>query len=175
MAKEKISFRNHLIIEKELNQVKEDRTKLIRSILDDKGSNWDSIFNSDEYKFLNKKETELEKELYASKNYNVEVGDGITLCVYTDCHAYTIIKRTSNTITIQQDKATLKKDFKPVFIVGGFAGHCVNQEEQDYDYERDENGRIFILHWSKKYNKWNAPKGYSSAFIGRHEYYDYNF
>ena len=104
---------------------------------------------------------------------NLKVGDGVTVNLYSDSHAYTVIKRTPATITIQQDKATLDPAFKPVFVEGGFAGHCVNQHEQKYTYERDEHGEILTLRYSKKLGKFTYLD--KPITIGRHEFYDYNF
>lgn len=117
----------------------------------------------------------LETELRVAQNKAVKVGDGITLCLYSDSNAYTIIKRTKKTIVIQRDKATLNPSFKPHIIAGGFCGHCDNQNEQTWTYERDTKGEIKTIHWSNKYGCWNAPKGYRSCKLGRHEFYDYNF
>ena len=104
---------------------------------------------------------------------NAEVGDGATVCYWTDRHAYTIIKRTAKTLTLQQDKAILDPEFKPEFIPGGFCAHCVNQADQTYQYDRNPNGRIIIAYWSKKKNGfyWQGLH----VIPGRHEFYDYNF
>ena len=105
---------------------------------------------------------------------HLQVGDGATIYYWTDAHACTVIKRTAKTLTLRQDKATLKESFKPEFIVGGFCAHCVNQSEQEYDYEPDPDGRIFTAYWSE------AKKGFYVERTlrvgpGRHEFYDYNF
>lgn len=102
-------------------------------------------------------------------------GDLLNLTGYNNYIAYTIIARTAKTITIQRDKATLKKDFKPEIIVGGFAGHCVNQNDQEYDYERNPKGETMVIRWSEKNQRWGTPKGYTRVSLGRHEFYDYNF
>lgn len=107
-------------------------------------------------------------------NLNVKVGDGITIDLYSDSHAYTVIKRTAKTITLQRDKATLDPNFKPEIIVGGFAGHCTNQNEQSYSYKADPNGSIIKLSWSEKMGGWKTPYN-KIARLGRHEFYDYNF
>lgn len=104
---------------------------------------------------------------------NAKVGDGATVCYWSDREAYTIIKRTAQTLTLRRCKATLKPEFKPEFIPGGFAGTVVNQHEQDYDYEEDENGSVIVAHWSKKFGKFRW--GSLSVIPGRSEHYDYNF
>lgn len=102
-----------------------------------------------------------------------EVGDGATVHYYTDAEAYTVIRRTPKMLVLQRDRATLKEGWKPEFITGGFAGHCINQHEQEYDYEQDPEGHTIKVYWSDK----------RGAFLfndkcvtpGRHEFYDYNF
>lgn len=105
---------------------------------------------------------------------NVKVGDGVSICLYSDREAATIIKVTKATVTVQRDKAILNPDFKPEWIIGGFAGHCTNQEDQDYTYERDPNGTISVFYWSQKFNRYGTP-GNPRLIKGRHEFYDYNF
>lgn len=105
---------------------------------------------------------------------NAKVGGGATVCLYTDRYACTIIKVTKQTVTVRRDKATLSEDFKPEFIIGGFAAHCTNNNEQSWTYEPDENGTLYTIHWSKKYNSYGQP-GNLRLIKGRSEFYDYNF
>lgn len=106
----------------------------------------------------------------------VNVGDGVTIHYYSDAHAGTVIKKTKTTITVQQDKATIDPTFKPEFITGGFAGHCTNQNEQSYTYERDLNGTVTVYRWSNKYNRYQGGgDGSVKVTKGRREFYDYNF
>lgn len=104
---------------------------------------------------------------------NAQVGDGATLCYWSDREAYTIIHRTPKSLTLRRCKATLKPDFKPEFIVGGFCAHCTNQNEQDYDYEEDENGRIIKVYWSEKFKRFR--QGTLKVIPERRAFYDYNF
>ena len=113
--------------------------------------------------------SDLRREYYLG----VEVGDGVTVHLWSDAHAYTVIKRTAKTITIQQDEAILDPDFKPEWIPGGFAGHCTNQDDQAYTYKRNPRGEVLTIRWSDKYNAWRYLD--KSLTMGRHEYYDYNF
>lgn len=111
----------------------------------------------------------LRRDYYAG----VEVGDGVTVCYYSDKEAFTVIKRTAKTLTIQRDTAILNPDFVPEWIAGGFAGHCINQSEQTYTYERNPNGATYTARWSEKRGSW-VVNG-NNVIIGRHEFYDYNF
>ena len=106
----------------------------------------------------------------------VNVGDGVTIHLFSDAHAGTVIKKTKCSITVQQDKATIDPNFKPEFVVGGFAGHCTNQNEQTYTYERDPNGTVQTFRWSNKYNRYQGGgDGSVTVTKGRREFYDYNF
>ena len=165
-------MRNEKEIEKELEQVKEQISNEFRK--ENTKERNGEIANYDLFHKLCRKEDELKKELQISKNYNVKVGDGVTIHYYSDAHAGTVIARTKTTLTIQQDKATLKDGWKPEIVSGGFVGHCVNQDSQEYDYERDENGRIYKAHWSNVKGRFIAD-GCLSISNGRDEYYDYNF
>lgn len=123
---------------------------------------------------------EIEKfaKEYDAKNLtpaNTEVGDGVTMTLYSDAHAWTVIKKTKTSVTIQRDNATMDPNFKPEFVVGGFAGHCTNQEKQVYTYERNENGETVTFRWSKKYNRYKNQQRGQSLIKGRKEFYDYNF
>ena len=105
---------------------------------------------------------------------DVKVGDGATVCYWTDMEAGTVISRTAKTLTIQRDKATLSEDFKPDFVPGGFFGTVINQDEQTYTYEPDPQGRIFKAYWSDRKHGFFAQQCLR-VVKGRHEFYDYNF
>ena len=105
---------------------------------------------------------------------NAKVGDGVTVHLYTDAHAYTIIRRTKQTLTLRRCKATLVEGWKPVFIPGGFAGHCINSTDQEYTYEEDEDGQVETAHWSGKKHGFYVNR---TLYVtpGRREHFDYNF
>lgn len=105
---------------------------------------------------------------------NIRVGDGVTVNLWSDRYAATVIKVTKSSVTVRRDKATLNPDFKPEWIPGGFAAHCTNQDEQTYTYEPDENGTEYTFRWSRKYQRYGQP-GNLTLSKGRHEFYDYNF
>jgi hypothetical protein len=111
---------------------------------------------------LNDEISYYERLLLRIKRYNVNVGDGVTICYYTDREAGTIIKRTKNTITYQQDKA-IRTDNNGM-------SDC-----QEYRYERDPNGKIEVYHWSNKYGCFRNSKNHLYVINGRHEYFDYSF
>jgi len=118
---------------------------------------------------------------------SLSIGDGVSVSVWSDVDAYTIIKQTPTTMTLQEDKAVLCPSFKPKFISGGFAGHCTNQREQKYTYERDPNGstiKISLRRWTdengEERRRWKRSgvgtfETGGNAYAGRRKFYDYNF
>lgn len=121
-------------------------------------------------------EKQLQFEIRKEENREAAVDDGVTVCLYSDRHAATVVKRTATRITVQHDKAVLDPNFKPDFIPGGFSAHCTNQHKQSYTYERDPEGRIETFNWSEKRGRWQGGGDGSIVLIlGRHEFYNYNF
>ncbi len=122
------------------------------------------------------REEELEFQIRREQNREIEVGDGATLCLYSDRYACTVIKKTKCTLTLQRDKAIRDPNFKPEWIAGGFAGHCTNQDQQTYTYERNEKGELYVCHWSEKEGRYrHGSDGSMKVIRGRHEFYDFNF
>ena len=124
--------------------------------------------------FRKTKEKILEFGRFYLTPANIHVGDGVTVNLWSDRYAATVIKVTKSTVTVRRDKATLNPDFKPEWIPGGFAAHCTNQDEQSYTYEPDEKGTEYTFRWSRKYQRYGQP-GNLTLSKGRHEFYDYNF
>lgn len=117
----------------------------------------------------------------------LNIGDGVTVSVWTDRDAYTIIKKTPTTITLRADKAELINRDELRFDVGGFFAHCENPEDQRYSYEADPQGReinISLRRWTdedgnerRKWKRWRTrtfePGG--NAYAGRRAFRDFNF
>lgn len=106
----------------------------------------------------------------------MEVGDHAHICHWTDVSPCTVIKRTPTSITVRYDKATRKETWKPEFVTGGFSAVCLNNADQDdaWDIEEDENGRIEVFRWSKKYNRFRNKSG-ERVYPEWKKFYDYNF
>lgn len=119
---------------------------------------------------------ELEEQLSKELNREIEVGDGVTICLWSDMEACTVIARTKCTLTVQRDKATRDPNWKPSWEPGGFSAICTNNDDQKWLLERDPNGRVERCYWSEKYGRWQTGGDGSIHVIrGRHEHYDYNF
>lgn len=113
----------------------------------------------------------------STKPVNPEVGMGVTARVYTDSHALTItrISPSGKTFWATQDKTSLDPNWKPEFVVGGFAGHCVNQYDQKYEYQTDPDGEEIRFSLGKD-GKWKCQSRYSVVQLGiRRAFHDYNF
>lgn len=171
------------VIQKQLEAVKAEYEALVKSEVYDNpkrtAENHDAIW----FKFYNEfgrdlrdREADLEAEMRKELNREIEVGDGVTMYLWSDAHACTVIARTAKTLTIQRDKAILDPSFKPEWITGGFSAHCTNSDYQSWTYERDQNGEIIKCRWSEKYGRWQTGSdGSIHIGRGRHEHYDYNF
>jgi hypothetical protein len=141
------------------------------------------------------------EEIAAAVVNNFKVGDGATFVAYSDRRAYTVIKVTAQSVTLQRDKATLLNGHKSTeadkltFTPGGFVGHT--EGVQRYAYEADPNGEIIVARLKRKPRKASLECQYwtkfddgsirshklvphfaaGSAMVvpGRSEHYDFNF
>lgn len=112
-----------------------------------------------------------------------KVGDGVSMHGYSDSEAGTVIavSKSGKRVKVKQNKATMSADFKPKFDIGGFAAHCINQQDQAYDYEEDSEGSIteYSLRAWRGIKIWTrvngTPDGRSALSHGRRKFHDYNF
>ena len=77
---------------------------------------------------------------------DVNVGDHITVCLYTDRVSYTVIRKTKAMIEAQKDHQNIDKEkWKAEWYAGGFAGHCANQDLQKWIVKPDPEGKIIKI------------------------------
>jgi uncharacterized ParB-like nuclease family protein len=102
-------------------------------------------------------------------NYFTEYG-------YSQCYPYEVVRRvTEKTLEVRAMKVLPDPAWKPEFIVGGFAGHCVNQSEQTWIYETDPGAPVKRVRLHKD-GKWYFSGGGSGRLTEKPRYfYDYNF
>ena len=117
----------------------------------------------------------------------LNIGDGVSVSVWTDVGAYTIIKKTRTTMTLRSDSAKLVNRDELRFAVGGFMAHCENQEDQRYEYTPNPNGcevKITLRRWAddegNERRKWKRAGTGSfqqggNAYAGRRAFRDFNF
>lgn len=94
------------------------------------------------------------------------VGDGVTMCHWSDRHAGTVtaVSPSGKTVTVQRDKAT--------------GHHHEMTDQQEWTYERDPHGitQTFTLRRDGRFwARGNAIGGLPVLGDGRHEFYDYSF
>lgn len=112
-----------------------------------------------------------------------KIGDLVTESLYSDSHAGRVIdiRRNGREVVMQEDTAIIDPTFKPEFVSGGFAGHCVNQRDQKYTYQPNPDGAVsvFTLRAWRRIKVWtrkgNDPNGHNQLKHGQHKFYDYNF
>ena len=104
---------------------------------------------------------------------SMEVGDRANVRLYSDVEPCTIIKKTATTLTVRYDKATLDPNWKPEVVLGGFAGHCVNNEDQKWIIEEDPNGRVEIFRFHKNEGRYMSHS--CKLYPEWRKFYDYNF
>lgn len=101
---------------------------------------------------------------------------------YSDVTPCEVVKVVSeNTLEIRYMNAERNPNWQPEIISGGFAGHCVNQNEQQWIITSDPEAPTFRIRKSKsksprKNGQWFCANGsrYKLADEPR-KYYDYNF
>jgi hypothetical protein len=101
------------------------------------------------------------------------VGQGVTICHYSDRTACTIVavSKSGKTISLQADHAELD-GWVPEMIPCGFAAHCTNNGDQKYAYRTNPNGPI----WKATLRKDGRFRSNKELVIaGRHQFHDYNF
>jgi hypothetical protein len=106
-------------------------------------------------------------------------GEYVTETMYSDCHAWVVVGRTAKTITVSPVLVKRNPDWKPEFIAGGFAGHCVNQQDQTWLFDQIDTAVTKTLRVVKTRRggsdmMWRY-KGTTFIANGAVEIYDYNF
>lgn len=110
-----------------------------------------------------------------AKQPDPKVGDGATICRWTDRHAGTVIAWDGKTLIVQEDKANR--------VDKGVMTDC-----QTYTYEADPNGCKHTFQINPKTGNWGSVypsektgkllfcKGGAGLWLGvRDEHYDYSF
>lgn len=97
----------------------------------------------------------------SGKQAEPKVGDGATICMWTDRKAGTIVKVTPTQVHVREDKAT-RTDKNGM------------SDSQEYTYEPDENGALTVFRKTKR--GWRSTGGGSYLTIGvRRAYHDFSF
>lgn len=98
----------------------------------------------------------------------------MNLHLYSDISPFEVIRWVSEkTVEIRPMLSTLNPNWKPEIIPGGFAGHCVNQNKQDYEYESNPEARTIRARLTKR--GWKSELGFHKPSDRPRKFYDYNF
>lgn len=95
---------------------------------------------------------------------------------WSDVNPFEIVRVVSaKCLEVREMKAERDPDWKPEFIPGGFAGHCVNQHEQRWNIEPDPEALVYRIRLHKN-GWWKDANG--NRFVlseAPRKFYDYNF
>jgi hypothetical protein len=94
---------------------------------------------------------------------------------YSDVEPHEVVCEVSaKTLEIRAMDAERDPTWKPEFIPGGFAGHCINQSEQRWTYASNEQRPIIRIRLSKR--GWKDKHGNRYVLADKpRKFYDYNF
>jgi len=104
---------------------------------------------------------------------NLPKGRYVTECLYSDSHAWKVIKKTKRTMTVAAVEVERDPEWKPEIHAGGFAGHCSNQHQQTWLFSRVNRDLTTTIRLNKK-GQW-VHKGTRFIRGVAKEFYDYNF
>jgi|TARA_R100000084_G_C4637487_1_gene141834 hypothetical protein len=92
---------------------------------------------------------------------------------YSDVNPFEIISvsKSGKTLTLRKVDTKISKNFTPNIEVGGFAGHCTNSDEQEWEYFTNKNNPTIKVSLSKK----GFGKGRFKVSYLPFKHYDYNF
>lgn len=117
-------------------------------------------------------------EVFSTNIKGLPEGEYLTETLYSDTRAWKVIGRTAATLKLQEVSVDRDPEWKPEIDVGGFVGHCTNQDKQTWLYAGLYPNTCTVrlvksrFHGSDK--MWGCR---GSTFIanGARNKYDYNF
>ena len=94
---------------------------------------------------------------------------------YTDVTPYEVIRAVSDkTLEVREMKAVRDESIKLEWVAGGFAGHCVNQIDQEWTITPDASRPIIRIRLGKR--GWQDKNGSRFKLNDKPlKFYDYNF
>jgi len=94
---------------------------------------------------------------------------------YSDVSPYEVVRVISEkTIEIRAMNASRDPNWQPEIIPGGFAGHCINQNDQKWIIESNPSIEVIRLR-KRKDGKWYSVFGKHVLSNEPVYFYDYNF
>jgi hypothetical protein len=105
------------------------------------------------------------KNLPEGKTYWTEYG-------YSQSYVWVEVSRTAKTVTLANVYSQLDPDWKPEIHVGGFAGHCSNQNTQTWKFMFINEDYKRTIRLTKKGWRYKGTKFVENV---AREFCDYNF
>jgi hypothetical protein len=106
-------------------------------------------------------------------------GDYMTETLYSDTTPWAIVGGTAKTVIVQEVLVKRDPDWQPVIHAGGFAGHCSNQDEQTWLFDRlGKRTKTLRLKKSRYHGSdklWGGADGSEFIANGAVNKHDYNF
>jgi len=95
---------------------------------------------------------------------------------YSDVNPHEVVRVISDkTIEVRAMNAEIDPTWKPEWAVGGFAGHCINQNTQRWNITSDETNAVFRLRLGRN-GVWKSADGRRFDLNDKPvRFYDYNF
>jgi hypothetical protein len=95
---------------------------------------------------------------------------------YSDVNPFEVVKVVSDkTVEVREMDSELDPTWKPEWVVGGFAGQCVNQQTQRWNITSNPAYKTLRLRLSKN-GYWKSADGRKFQLEDKPvRFYDYNF
>ncbi len=92
---------------------------------------------------------------------------------YSDVTPFEIVRVISDTTIEIREMDAEKGEWQPAFISGGFAGHCVNQDEQIWNIKSNQEKPTIRARRNK--DGWKSSYGQHFLSTQPSKFHDYNF
>jgi hypothetical protein len=103
---------------------------------------------------------------------NLPEGTYWTEIGYSQSYPWVEVKRTAQTRTLAKVIVKKADDWKPEILPGGFCGHCTNQSEQFWEFDRIDHTKTVTISATKKGWSRHGTKFIENRAV---EFYDWNF
>jgi len=94
---------------------------------------------------------------------------------YSDVNPYEIVRVVSEKTIEIREMDTESGEWDAEWVSGGFAGHCVNQDKQQWKITSNEETPTTRIRWSEAKQQWQAHGMRFSLSTQPVKFYDYNF
>ena len=97
------------------------------------------------------------------------------LISYSDVLPFEVVAQVSSkTMVIREMAHAEDGQFKPEFVPGGFAAHCINQSDQKHFYKSDFQAPLIRMRLQKD-GSWKSKMGIHKLAGAPKYFHDYNF